>query len=150
MGTNLLSHFHLLRAFLPAMVKANHGHIVTVASLAGYMGPPGLVDYAASKAGAIALHEGLSLELTQVHNAPRVRTSVIIPGYAKTPMFAGETSNQPWFLMPLLHTDTVAEAVVERVVSGYAKTVFLPGVMGIMVIIVSVFSEERKIAGEGE
>lgn len=55
--TNLHAHFHLLREFLPKMVEANHGHIVTVASAAGYIGPPGLVDYAASKAGAIAVHE---------------------------------------------------------------------------------------------
>lgn len=102
------------------------------------MGPPGLIDYAASKAGVISLHEGLGLELLYRHNAPRVRTSLVVPSYVKTPMFAGtrETS-QPWFVMPLLEPETVAEAVVERVVSGEAATVFLPGFMGVMTIVVS-------------
>lgn len=31
------------------MIEANHGHIVTVASMAGYAGVNGLVDYCASK-----------------------------------------------------------------------------------------------------
>ena len=35
MAVNTESHFWLTKAFLPAMLKKNHGHIVTVASAAG-------------------------------------------------------------------------------------------------------------------
>lgn len=55
--TNLLAPFLLLKEFLPYMVQKNHGHIVNVSSLSAYIPPAGLADYAASKAGLIALHE---------------------------------------------------------------------------------------------
>src|SRR6201994_4145834 len=42
---NALSHYHLAQAFLPSMIKHNHGLWVTVASLAGYVTAPGLTDY---------------------------------------------------------------------------------------------------------
>jgi len=38
-------------AFLPEMLKRREGHIVTVASAAGLLGVPGLVDYCSSKVG---------------------------------------------------------------------------------------------------
>lgn len=60
-------------------------------------------------------------------------------------MFKGKT-DQPWFLMPLLHTDTVGDAIVQQVLSGYGKTVFLPGFMGLMPIAVSSLF---LIGGEG-
>ena len=46
-GVNLLAHFWTVKAFLPDMVKANSGHIVTVASAGGIVGSAGLVDYSA-------------------------------------------------------------------------------------------------------
>ena len=39
------------------MIRRNHGHIFNVASMSAYIPPPGLADYAASKAGLIAFHE---------------------------------------------------------------------------------------------
>lgn len=36
-----------LKAFLPEMLESNHGHVVTIASAAGFFGVPGQVDYAA-------------------------------------------------------------------------------------------------------
>jgi short-subunit dehydrogenase len=72
---NIISHFLIIREFLPAMIKNNHGHIVTVASLASFGPQLGLVDYASSKAGALAFHEGLSQELKWLYNAPKVRTT---------------------------------------------------------------------------
>ena len=35
---NVLSHFHTVRAFLPSMISANMGHIVTVSSVCAYLG----------------------------------------------------------------------------------------------------------------
>ncbi|XP_039701587.1 estradiol 17-beta-dehydrogenase 11 isoform X2 [Pteropus medius] len=42
---NIFAHFWTTKAFLPAMMKCNHGHIVTVASAAGYVGIPFLMAY---------------------------------------------------------------------------------------------------------
>lgn len=72
---NIIAHFLLLQEFLPALVRANHGHIVTIASLASFSTQASNVDYACTKAGTLALHEGLGQELKHIYKAPKVRTS---------------------------------------------------------------------------
>jgi all-trans-retinol dehydrogenase (NAD+) len=42
------------------MLEKNHGHIVTIASIAGFIGVSGLVDYCSSKFAAVGLHETLT------------------------------------------------------------------------------------------
>ncbi len=51
------------KAFLPAMMKDDRGHIVTIASTAGLVGVNRLVDYCASKYAAVGFHEALLTEL---------------------------------------------------------------------------------------
>ena len=72
---NIIAHFDLLREFLPSMIKSNHGHVVTTASLASFATQATNVDYACTKAATLALHEGLAQELRHVYRADRVRTS---------------------------------------------------------------------------
>jgi short-subunit dehydrogenase len=56
---NLISHFVLIREFLPGMLKQKKGHIVTIASMASFVAAPGLLDYCCSKVGALYLSEGM-------------------------------------------------------------------------------------------
>ncbi|KAH7419657.1 hypothetical protein BKA64DRAFT_588380 [Cadophora sp. MPI-SDFR-AT-0126] len=123
---NTLAHYWLAKEFVPAMVKANHGMIVTVASLAAYVTVPNMTDYAASKAAALSFHEGLTAELKTRYGAPKVRTLVINQGYTKTPLFQGY-HNDSKFLMPTLEPETVAEAIVKKVLAGHSGQVILPG-----------------------
>lgn len=44
-GVNVLSHFWLVQAFLPGMIAAGNGHIVSVASLLGITGNAQLSKY---------------------------------------------------------------------------------------------------------
>ncbi len=60
---NTISHSYTVRAFLPAMLAKNEGHIVTIASAAGLIGVSGLADYCASKFGAVGFDESLRMEL---------------------------------------------------------------------------------------
>lgn len=55
--------FQTVKAFLPAMMENNKGHIVSVASLAGQFGVPKLVDYCTSKFAAMGFDESLRIEL---------------------------------------------------------------------------------------
>ena len=57
---NVLAHFWIIKAFLPAMIEKNSGHIVNIASAAGLVGAAGLVDYCSSKFAAVGLHESLT------------------------------------------------------------------------------------------
>jgi short-subunit dehydrogenase len=72
---NIISDFLLVKEFLPAMISNNHGHIVTVASLASFTTRAINVDYACTKAAALAFHEGLGQELRHIYHAPGVRTT---------------------------------------------------------------------------
>jgi NADP-dependent 3-hydroxy acid dehydrogenase YdfG len=44
------------------MLEAKKGHIVSIASMASYLSCSGLVDYAATKAGVLTLHEGTFMQ----------------------------------------------------------------------------------------
>lgn len=72
---NIMAHFWLVREFLPAMVERNHGHVVTIASMASFMVHAANVDYCCTKVAALAFHEGLTSELKDRFKAPRVRTT---------------------------------------------------------------------------
>jgi len=123
---NTLAHYWMAKEFVPAMVKANHGMIVTVASFAAYVTVPNMTDYAASKAAALSFHEGLTAELKTRYGAPKVRTVVINQGYTKTPLFQGY-NNDSKFLVPTLEPETVAEAIVKKVLAGHSGQVIIPG-----------------------
>ncbi|KAF2367037.1 Short-chain dehydrogenase/reductase SDR [Trinorchestia longiramus] len=62
-AVNVLSHFWTAKAFLPAMLDSNSGHVVTVASVAGKIGVNKLIDYCSSKFAAVGFDESLRAEL---------------------------------------------------------------------------------------
>ncbi|KAI5463060.1 hypothetical protein BGZ63DRAFT_422460 [Mariannaea sp. PMI_226] len=123
--TNLIAPFLLVKEFGPEMVNRNHGHIINISSMSAFLPPANVADYAATKAGLIALHEALQLELKK---ANRVRLSLVILSFTRTPLFKGET-NQSNFLFPLLDVASVSEAIAETLWSGYGKIIFMPGIM---------------------
>lgn len=122
---NTLSHYWLTKTFLPYMIERNHGMVVTVASAAAWITAPAMVDYAASKAAALAFHEGLSAELITRYNAPKVRTVIVQPSHTKTPLFQGFNQGSN-FLVPSLEVETIADGVVKQVLSGRSGNVILP------------------------
>ncbi|PNY25223.1 Short-chain dehydrogenase/reductase family 16C member 6 [Tolypocladium capitatum] len=122
---NTLAHFWVTKAFLPNMVAGNHGMVVTVSSFASWLTIPNMVDYGASKAAAMAFHEGITSELTTRYNAPRVRTVSVHLGHTRTALFKGFRQGAG-FLLPRLEPDSIAEAVVRQVLSGRSGHVILP------------------------
>uniref|UniRef100_A0A8C6R0N0 Short chain dehydrogenase/reductase family 16C, member 6 n=1 Tax=Nannospalax galili TaxID=1026970 RepID=A0A8C6R0N0_NANGA len=84
---NAISHFWICKAFLPAMIKANHGHLVCISSLAGLVISE-LTDYSSSKFAAIGLKS-------------QVKTTIICPYFFQTGKFEGCTTRYP-LLLPLL------------------------------------------------
>jgi all-trans-retinol dehydrogenase (NAD+) len=71
---NNIAQFLLVKEFLPSMIAAKHGHVVTVASLNSFLPHAGNVDYACSKAAELAFHEGLTVELREGYKVRGVRT----------------------------------------------------------------------------
>jgi NAD(P)-dependent dehydrogenase (short-subunit alcohol dehydrogenase family) len=136
--TNLIAPFLLVKEFLPEMVRRDHGHIVNTGSMSSVISAPSIVDYSASKAGLTALHEGLQMELKGLHRAPRVRLTLGIFGFIRTPLFTGKT-NESNFMTPLLDVETVSEKLVDAVYSGYGGTIYLPGLMRYITALVRLY-----------
>jgi short-subunit dehydrogenase len=68
----------MVREFLPSMIEKNHGHVITIASMASFIGLGDMVEYSCTKASALAFHEGLRQELRLWYKAPKVRTTCVI------------------------------------------------------------------------
>lgn len=83
MAVNATAHFWTVKSTLPAMLEADHGHIVTIASSAGMLGVAGLADYCASKAAALRFDESIRLEMRKLGKAG-VHTTVRRRGVAQT------------------------------------------------------------------
>lgn len=81
------------------MLENNYGHIVTIASIAGWSGVRGLADYCASKFGAVGFDESLRFELRALKK--NVKTTCICPYFINTGMFDGAKSKFP-LLLPIL------------------------------------------------
>ncbi|CAH0400936.1 unnamed protein product [Chilo suppressalis] len=123
---NILAHFWTVKAFLPSMIEKNDGHIVTIASMAGYVGVPKLVDYCSSKAAACGFDESLRLEL-QDRGITGVRTSLICPFFIRsTGMFDDVNSR----FLPQLSSNDVADRVVHAIRTE-EPFAFIPGILRI-------------------
>ena len=91
-NVNVLAHFWTIKTFLPHMINAGKGHIVTVASLAGHAGTNKMVDYCASKFANIGMDEAMKVELMVQGLDTDITTTVVCPYYISTGMFAGVQS----------------------------------------------------------
>ncbi len=82
---NMKSAFNFLHAVVPVMARQRSGSIIHMASIAGQTGNPGQVNYAASKAGLIAMAKSVAKEM-----GPRgIRANAIAPGYIISEMTEG-------------------------------------------------------------
>ncbi len=98
------------RAFLPAMITAEQGDIVNIASLAGKNGFAGGTVYAASKHAVLGFSKSLMLEV----RAANIRVITVCPGSVETPFFdkAGvELKNADRILQPEDVAHTVVAAI---------------------------------------
>lgn len=125
-GVNLLSHWTTTKEFLPNMILKDKGHIVTIASIASYVALPTAVHYSASKAGALAFHEGLKAEVLYLHKAPGVLTSVVHPSWVATDLTAKYGKQITASHGPMMLPEVVAKRVVDQLMSAKGAQIFVP------------------------
>ncbi|XP_073346681.1 epidermal retinol dehydrogenase 2-like isoform X1 [Pagrus major] len=112
---NTMAHFWTYKAFLPAMIANNHGHLVSIASSAGLIGVNGLADYCASKFAAVGFAESVGLELLAT-GKDGVKTTIVCPYFINTGMFDGCQTKWPR-LLPILDPDYVAKKIIHAVLT---------------------------------
>ena len=93
-NVNLKSAFNFIHAISPIMMRQRSGSIINMSSVVGIGGNAGQANYAASKAGLIALAKSVGKEL-----GPRgIRANCIAPGFIITEMTGAlpEGIRQQW------------------------------------------------------
>jgi NAD(P)-dependent dehydrogenase (short-subunit alcohol dehydrogenase family) len=119
MKTNFYGVWNTVKALVPHMKKRG-GHIVNIASMAGFIGVFGFADYAASKFAMIGFSETIRSELKRYG----IRVSVLCPPDTDTPGFELENRTKPEETkaisgtVKLMDPDEVARALIRGVRKG--------------------------------
>jgi 3-hydroxy acid dehydrogenase / malonic semialdehyde reductase len=111
--TNIRGLLHVTRAVLPAMLRAERGHIINIGSVAGHWTYPRGNVYSATKFAVRSLTEGINMDLL----GTPLRVSSIDPGLAETEFslvrFHGDSERaaQAYRGMQPLSGEDIADAV---------------------------------------
>ncbi|XP_003469425.1 estradiol 17-beta-dehydrogenase 11 [Cavia porcellus] len=132
---NVLAHFWTTKAFLPAMMRNNHGHVVTVASAAGHTVVPFLLAYCSSKFAAVGFHRALTEELAALERTG-VKTTCLCPNFINTGFIKNPTTNLGSILEP--------EKVVDKLMNGILteqKMIFVPSIIHFLTLMERILPE---------
>ncbi len=111
-GINLMGVVHGCHFFVPPMVERGQGHVVNVASMAGYTASPLLVAYTTTKFAVLGLSESLREELHE----KGVGVTAVCPGVINTPI----TRTSP------MRGESASPGVRDRVVRTYERRNYPP------------------------
>ncbi|KAK6906952.1 hypothetical protein L486_04327 [Kwoniella mangroviensis CBS 10435] len=129
-GSNTLAHFWILKAFLPSLLRQNHGHIITVSSVMGVVGAAQMTDYCASKAALISLNQSLRFELDNRYKTPNIRTTLLLPSFISTTSLFSKTvlpsSRLFNFFCPPLQSHQIVKVIIDNLDSRESKIIRLP------------------------
>ncbi|HEX3336563.1 MAG TPA: SDR family oxidoreductase [Jatrophihabitans sp.] len=81
-AVNARGPFLCSRAALPVMLAQGHGHVITVASVAGQVAFPARCAYTASKGAALMFAKSLAVDYAHAG----IRSNAVCPGFVQTPM----------------------------------------------------------------
>lgn len=129
---NLIAVMQLTREVLPSMIKRRSGHIINIASMAGYVGTPTYTVYAATKFGLRGFSEALRREV----GIYGIKVSTLYPGAVDTEFGAKAKINRktgrttPFWLR--LSSEQVVR-VARDIVNHPRRTVIMPWQMKFVV-----------------
>lgn len=106
LDVNLTATMKLCRGVLRGMMKARWGRIINISSIVGAIGNPGQANYAASKAGMIAMSKSLAYEVA----SRGITVNAVAPGFITTPMTDKLTDDQKTNLLSQIPAGRMGEA----------------------------------------
>src|SRR5262249_24925621 len=104
LDTDLTAAFRMTRRALKPMLKARSGRIVNISSVVGLRANPGQSNYAAAKAGLIALTKTAAIEVAR----RGITINAVAPGWIDTDMTA-EVSKELLEAVPASRAGTADE-----------------------------------------
>ncbi|XP_063165978.1 estradiol 17-beta-dehydrogenase 11-like [Candoia aspera] len=137
---NILAHHWTTKAFLPAMMKNNHGHIVTVASAGGFVPTPFLVPYCSSKFAAVGFHKGFTKELSAL-GKDGIKTTCLCPVFLNTGLLKNPQSR----LLPILKPEEVASKLMDGILCNQ-KMIFMPSHVKLYPLLEVILPENALVA----
>ncbi len=87
---NLTSTMRLCRGVMRPMMKARWGRIINISSIVGTTGNPGQANYAAAKAGMVAMGKSIAQEVA----SRGITVNAVAPGFIETAMTDALTEDQ--------------------------------------------------------
>ncbi len=82
LSVDLTTTFKLNQAAIKSMLRRRYGRIINISSIVGCTGNPGQANYAAAKAGIIAMSKTIALEVA----SRNITVNCVAPGFIDTPM----------------------------------------------------------------
>lgn len=120
--TNITAVHILTKLYLKDMVKKDKGHILNVASIAGFMPGPLMAAYYASKNYVVNLTRAINKELKKKNS--KVKMSLLCPGPVNTNF--NNVANVK-FKVHALSSEYVAKYAVDKMLKG--KLMIVPGIL---------------------
>lgn len=120
--TNVTAVHILTKLYLKDMMEKNSGHILNVASIAGFMPGPLMATYYATKNYIVSLTRAIHKELKKEHS--KVKISLLCPGPVDTNF--NNVANVK-FKIPGLSSQYVARYAIKNMLKG--KFLIIPGIL---------------------
>jgi len=143
-AVNVFSQYWTLREFLPDMLAANNGHVLSMCSIAGLTGAAFLAPYSSTKFAVKGLMETLGLDLRQEYPSTRVRLTTVHP-FAVNTGLAMEARTRFPRLIPILEPRETASAALLAMRRGQEE-VFVPGRLWVVARLGKIFPRRLQMA----
>ncbi len=117
LDVNVVGVAHCIEAVLPGMIERKKGHIIGIASMAGYRGFPWMISYSASKAALIAYLEALRPGLAR----RGVTVTTVCPGFVRTRLATEVPYQKP---VKMIEPEVAARHLVRAIMRRPRNCVF--------------------------
>ncbi|CAO1408471.1 unnamed protein product [Diamesa serratosioi] len=127
----------MTRCFLSDMIKNQHGHIVSISSMAGLYASPHCVVYSASKYAVAGFMSALTEHLWYEKLNDKIKTTTIYPYYVSTRQDIVDHLN-PNLRFGVLQTDEVTDQTVKAILCNQ-NTLTLPANLKPLIKFMNIF-----------